>query len=148
MSLRRNYQNRQDLHVGTDASQLKRLLDAEVEVAYFVRTSSGGSGAITVKITPDFSTGGGPSVANPPTTGDALTYVGTGDQPGAGGAATYNRTGTAPPAVPRTWCPLESKAQSLKAGNAASVAWTLTNDPAYAQGTYNSAVATFTISAS
>jgi hypothetical protein len=39
-----------------------------------------------------------------------------------------------------------ASSESLAAGNTASVAWSLTNDPAYKAGSY-SAVATFTIAA-
>src|SRR4051812_10349933 len=40
-----------------------------------MRTSeSSGTGTVTLRVTSDFGTGG-PSVATPPTTGDALTYT-------------------------------------------------------------------------
>jgi len=46
---------------------------------YQVRTSqTSGSGSVTLKVTSDFSPVNGPSVANPPTAGDTLTYTCTG----------------------------------------------------------------------
>jgi hypothetical protein len=112
-------------------------------LTYKIRTSkSTGAGTITLKVTADFSGSGGPSVLTPPSTGDALTYTATVASPGtaATGAQTasttaYSSIGTFGPA-----------ASSTKAGNSASVAWNLTNDPVYGTGNYTATV-TFTISA-
>jgi hypothetical protein len=52
-------------------------------LTYFIRTSqSSGTGSIVVEVTSDFSPAGGPSVATPPTAGDALKYTCTASQPG------------------------------------------------------------------
>src|SRR5438067_5861898 len=52
-------------------------------LTYFVRTTAtGGSGSITLQVTSDFSPINGPSVATPPTAGDALKYTCTVAAPG------------------------------------------------------------------
>lgn len=112
---------------------------------YWIRTSqSSGTGSITLKITTDFSPSGGPSVATPPTSGDALTYTCTVQSPGnpCSNTETASTTSGTPVAT------FGANATSAKSGNSSnSVSWTLTNDPTYQQGSY-SATATFTISAS
>lgn len=114
-------------------------------VTYFIRTTlSGGTGTISLKVTSDFSPANGPSVASPPTAGDALTYT-------CGGAA---------PATPCTGSQTASMSTSTSvatfgadahttttSGSTATTSWTLTNDPVYKTGSYNATV-TFTISAS
>ena len=112
-------------------------------LTYLIRTSkSSGTGSLTLKITADFGGTGGPSVATPPSTGDALAYTCTVSAPGT--ACTGSQTASTTASTPfGTW---GAAANSTKAGNSASVAWSLTDDPAYAQGTYT-ATATFTISA-
>jgi hypothetical protein len=114
---------------------------------YKVRTIAGGH--ITVLITTDFSpggTGGGPSVAHPPTSGDALTYSCSASNPVTGSATPCSSTQTASTTTDTPVVDFAATTQSASAGTAASTSWTLTNDPSYAAGTYN-AVATFTISA-
>jgi hypothetical protein len=109
---------------------------------YFVRTSAtSGTGAITVKVSSDFGPAGGPSVVTPLTSGDALSYVATATSPAsaATGAQTAATTAT-------SVATFGAGAHSAKAGNGGSTAWTLTNDPAYATGSY-SATLTWTISA-
>lgn len=119
---------------------------ASTALTYYIRTST--TGSITLQVTQDFACGGGPCVTTPPTSGDALTYTTSGQQPGTTGTATYYTTaqtastGSATPVVG-----FGSSAQSAKTGNSTSVAWDLTNDPAYKAGSY-SATVTFTISAS
>jgi hypothetical protein len=118
-------------------------------LTYFIRTSaSGGTGAITLKVTTDFAcASGGPCVATPPSPGDALTYSCAVANPGNGGTATPCSGSQA--ASTTTTTPVGSfgaDAHSLSSGNSGSVSWTLTNDPKYKTGTY-SAVVTFTISA-
>jgi len=117
-------------------------------LTYFIRTTAvGGSGTITAKVTTDFSPINGPSVAIPPTAGDALTFTCTATAPGNGGAATPCAAAmTASTTVAQTAVTFGTNARSAIAGNAASVSWTLTNDPKYQTGTY-SATVTFTISA-
>lgn len=113
-----------------------------------IRTSSGGTGSITLLITTDFSAGGGglPSVASPPTAGDKLTFTCT--------AATGTACSTAQTASMSTAATAVSFGGSAHAGGpgsvasngaAGSVSWDFTNDPAYPVGSYT-AVATFTIS--
>lgn len=108
---------------------------------YFIRTTkTGGTGTLTLKVTTDFSGAGGPSVATPPSSGDELTYTCTVSAPG-------NACSGSQIASTSAFTPLGSwgaGASSAKAGNSASVAWSLTDDPAYATGTYT-ATATFTI---
>jgi hypothetical protein len=109
---------------------------------YKIRTTKvGGTGAVNVQITSDFSGTGGPSVASPPSAGDALTYSCTVASPGTActGPVTALTTGTTNVAT------FGADARSAKAGNSGSVAWTLTNDPVYQTGSYT-ATATFTIS--
>jgi len=111
-------------------------------LTYDIRTTkTTGSGTLTLKITADFAGTGGPSVANPPSTGDALTYTCTVSAPGT--ACTAQTASTTASTAFGTW---GAGASSAKAGNSASVAWSLTDDPVYATGTYT-ATATFTISA-
>jgi hypothetical protein len=112
-------------------------------LTYMVRTTkTSGSGTITVKITADFGPAGGPSVTTPPTTGDALSYTCTVSTPGTActGSQTASTSATSPIGT------FGAGVSSTKAGNSASVAWALTDDPVYATGTYT-ATATFTIAA-
>ena len=102
-------------------------------LTYFIRTTkSGGSGTLTLKVTSDFAGTGGPSVLTPPSTGDALTYTCTVSAPGT--ACTGSQTASLASSTPfGAW---GAAASSVKAGNAASVAWSLSDDPVYATGTY------------
>jgi hypothetical protein len=112
-------------------------------LTYQIRTSKvSGTGTLTLKITADFGGVGGPSVASSGTTGDTLTYTCTVTAPGTACTGTQTSSTTASTGF-GTW---GAAANSTKAGNAASVAWSLVDDPAYAPGTYT-ATATFTISA-
>jgi hypothetical protein len=122
---------------------------ATTPLTYEIRTTSSGSGSITLQVTTDFSTGGpggGPSVATPPTAGDTLTYTSTVATPGAGGTATAFSAMTASTNNATNVATFSASSQSLATGNTASVAWSLTNDPAYKAGSYNATV-TFTIAA-
>jgi len=111
-------------------------------LSYQIRTTkSTGTGTLTLKVTTDFAGTGGPSVGTPPSTGDALTYTATVAAPGT--AATGSQTASTSAATAfGTW---GAGASSTKAGNSASVAWSLTDDPVYGTGTYTATV-TFTIS--
>lgn len=110
---------------------------------YQIRTTkTGGSGTITSKVTADFGGTGGPSVGTPPTTGDALAYTCTVAAPGT--ACTGSQTASTSASTPVST--FGAGANSAKAGNTGSVAWSLTDDPSYATGSY-SATVTFTISA-
>ena len=112
-------------------------------LTYFIRTTkSTGTGTVTTKVTTDFGPAGGPSVATPPSAGDALTYTCTVSAPGT--ACTGSQTASTGAQVAfGTW---GAGANSAKGGNAASVAWSLTDDPVYSVGTFTATV-TFTISA-
>jgi hypothetical protein len=111
---------------------------------YYVRTSqTGGSGTITMKVTTDFSPANGPSVATPPTAGDALTYTCTAAGPGTGCTGTQ----TASTSSQTNLVSFGADVHTTTAGSTASTAWSLTNDPKYKTGTY-SATITYTISAS
>jgi hypothetical protein len=112
-------------------------------LTYKIRTTkTTGTGNITLKVTTDFAGTGGPSVAVPPSAGDTLTYLATVSAPGTAATGSQTASTTASTSVGT----FGGGASSLKAGNTASVAWDLTNDPVYGTGTYTATV-TFTISA-
>lgn len=109
---------------------------------YKIRTSKGaGTGNIQAEVTTDFSPTAGPSVATPPTAGDALTYTCTVSTPG--NACTGSQTASTSAQTPVA--SFNADARSARAGNSGSLSWTLTNDPQYATGAYTATV-TFTVS--
>jgi len=129
--------------LATTSTNFSNPYTGTTAMTYTIRTSkSTGTGTITLQITTDFSGTGGPSVGNPPTAGDALTYTCSVAAPGTPCSATQTAATKSATAVGS----FGAGASSGKSGNAASVSWALTDDPAYATGTY-SATATFTISA-
>lgn len=109
----------------------------------FRTSATTGSGTLTVKITTDFSPAGGPSVGTPPTAGDALSY--TCAITSSATCATGSTTASASAAT--NVLTMGAAKHSTNTGDVATVAWSLTDDPVYAQGVYT-ATATFTISAS
>lgn len=110
---------------------------------YKVRTGqASGSGSIVLQITTDFGGTGGPKVASPPTAGDTLAYTCSVASSGTGCSSSQTASTTSTTSV----ATFGADAHSVKAGDAGSVAWTLTNDPVYKTGSYT-ATATFTISA-
>ena len=113
--------------------------------AYKVRSKqTGGGGNISVKITTDFPAGG-PSVATPPSAGDAMTYTCT----SAVSATPCTGSITASASVATTVATFGTDAHSTAgtgSSDSGTVIWTLPNDPLYKTGTY-AATATFTISA-
>ena len=120
-------------------------------LTYYIRTTqTTGGGTLQLEVTTDFGgagCSGGPCVGTPPTAGDALGYTCTVAAPGNGGtvnacSGTVNASTTAQTNVGT----FLAGSSSLKAGNTASVAWALTDDPKYKTGTYTATV-TFTISA-
>jgi hypothetical protein len=112
---------------------------------YLIRTTqSGGSGSITLKVTADFSPASGPSVASPPTAGDALKYTCGGASPAT--PCTGAQTASTSASTPVVTFGADAHTTSAS-GSTATAAWTLTNDPMYKTGTYTATV-TFTISAS
>ena len=111
-------------------------------LSYKIRTTpSTGAGTITALVTRDFSPSGGPSVGSP-LAGDALKYACTVASPGTACSGSVTASTSTATSV-ATFGP---DSHSAAAGNSASVAWTLPNDPAYTAGSYNATV-TFTISA-
>lgn len=113
-------------------------------LTYYVRTTpTTGSGSIVLKVTTDFSPTGGPSVGTPLTATDALTYNCTVSSPGTACTGPLTASTSATTSVGT----FGANAHSAYAGNSASVAWSLTDDPQYKVGTYTATV-TFTISAS
>ena len=111
-------------------------------LSYKIRTTqSSGNGALTLKVTADFSPANGPSVASPPNAGDLLTYTCTVAAPGT--ACSGSQTSSTASAT--SVSTFGAGANSGPSGNTASTAWTLVNDPAYQTGSY-SATITYTIS--
>jgi hypothetical protein len=110
---------------------------------YKVRTTkTGGTGTITLQVTSDFSPANGPSIATPPTAGDAMTYTCTATAPATACSGSLTSSTSAATSV----ATFGTNAHSANAGNTGSVAWSLTDDPTYQTGAY-SATVTFTISA-
>jgi len=112
-------------------------------LTYKIRTTQAtGTGNLTLKVTSDFSPANGPSVATPPSAGDALTYTCTAAAPATGCSSAQTASTTSSTSV----ATFGAGASSSNAGNAASTVWSLTNDPVYHTGAY-SATVTYTISA-
>jgi hypothetical protein len=112
-------------------------------LTYKIRTTqSTGTGTVTLKVTSDFSPANGPSVTTPPSAGDALTYTCTVSAPGTACSGSITASTSASTSV----ATFGAGASSANAGNSASTAWSLTNDPTYKTGSY-SATVTYTISA-
>jgi hypothetical protein len=111
---------------------------------YFIRTTNvGGTGFIKLQVTTDFAPTGGPSVGTPPTGSDTLSYVCVVSGPGTPCSGSQTSLVSSQTSVGT----FGANAHSTKAGNSASVNWTLSNDPLYVTGSYT-AVVTYTISAS
>jgi hypothetical protein len=110
--------------------------------SYKVRTKN--SGTITLYVATDFSPAGGPSVASPPTTGDALTYTCSHTGPGSGCSSAQTAAVGLANATPVAT--FGANARSVKAGHQSSVSWALTNDPQYLANNYTATV-TFVIAA-
>ena len=111
--------------------------------SYKIRTGAATTGKITLQVTSDFGGSGGPKVGAPPSPGDTLSYTCT----AASSSMTPNSTLTsASTAAGTTVGTFGAGAHSSKEGDDGAVLWILTNDPAYAVGTYTATV-TYTISA-
>jgi hypothetical protein len=123
-----------------------------ITVQYRARTTAGtGTGNITVKASTDFvCASGGPCIATPPTTGDALTYTCTGATLGSNCSGTQKvSTGAATnvvTAIPAGTCTGGGSPCTTADPNTVSLNFSLTDDPKYKTGSY-SATLTFTISA-
>lgn len=114
-------------------------------LTYQVRTSAGGSGNVTLRVTTDFNCLGGPCITTPPTAGDTLTYTCTatgGSGPTACSGSQTASTGGSTPVLTVG----ADKHSTFPGGDSSAVSWTLVNDPKYKTGSYSSTV-TFTISA-
>ena len=120
-------------------------------IQYDARTTqSTGGGYITVEATADFTPTGGPSIASPPSTGDALQYTCSGATLGTGCSGTQTVSTTTQTNVitlSASECTGGGGSCSSTSPNTVTLSFTLTNDPKYDTGSY-SATLTFTISAS
>ncbi len=115
-------------------------------VQYYIRTSAGAAGTITVQATSDFSPAGGPLV-----TSNNLTYTCTGATLGTAcsGTQTVSRTLQTPVLNVSSaggTCTGGGGSCSAAAPNSVSINLSLPNTPTFSTGTY-SAQLTFTISA-
>jgi len=118
---------------------------ASLAVSYEVRTSPTGSGGkITLQVTHDFTPAGGPSAAS-----GVLTYTCGAANLGTpcSGTQTASTTAQTPLlTVPASACTGGGGSCSGQDPNSVNLTFTLTDNPAYATGSY-SATVTFTISA-
>jgi len=121
-----------------------------LSIQYRARTTqSTGSGSITVKATADFTPTGGPSIATPPSTGDALQYTCSGPTLGTSCSGTQTVSTSAATNVvtlSASECTGGGGSCSSVSPNTVTLNFTLTDDPQYKTGSY-SATLTFTISA-
>jgi hypothetical protein len=122
-----------------------------LSIQYRERTTQGsGSGSITVKATADFTPTGGPSIASPPSTGDALQYTCSGATLGTACTGTQTvstSTSTSVVTFSASECTGGGGSCSSSSPNTVTLSFALTDDPKYYTGSY-SATLTFTISAS
>lgn len=129
----------------THSSNTFQAFQASLAVNYEVRTSPTGSGGkITLQVTKDFSPAGGPSAAS-----GVLTYTCGAANLGVpcSGTQTASTTSQTPLlTLPASTCTGGGGACSSQDPNSVNLTFTLTDNPAYATGSY-SATVTFTISA-
>jgi hypothetical protein len=117
---------------------------ASLPVSYRARSTSAGGGAITVRVTSDFSPTGGPSAA-----AAALTYTcasATLGTPCSGTQTASTILQTPVLTLPASACTGGGGACSAQDPNTVNLSFSLADDPGYATGSY-SAKLTFTISA-
>ena len=115
-----------------------------VTVSYWVRTTTGGGGSVTLKAGSDFAPSGGPSVS-----AGKLTYACSGASLGTGCSGTHTISTTSQTPVvtlPASACTGGGGACSSGDPNQVSVGLVLTNSPAYKTGSYSTSLL-FTISA-
>jgi hypothetical protein len=113
-------------------------------VSYEVRTTSAGGGSITLRVSSDFTPAGGPSASS-----GSLKYTcgAAGLGTSCSGTQTASTTAQTPVlTVPASACTGGGGACSGQDPNTINLNFTLTDQPAYATGTYT-AVVTFVISA-
>jgi hypothetical protein len=116
-------------------------LSGTLTVSYWARTSSGGSGSVTVQANSEFSPTGGPSIAN-------VTYLCSGATLGTGCSGTQTlATSTQTPlvSIPGGVCTGGGAACSTQEPNTVLLTLSAPDSPHYKTGTY-SALITFTIS--
>jgi hypothetical protein len=122
-----------------------------LSIQYDARTTqSTGGGSITVQATADFTPTGGPSIASPPSTGDALTYTCSGATLGtncSGSQKVSTTTATNVVTFSASECTGGGGSCSSSSPNTVTVNFTLTDDPKYNTGSNYSATLKFTISA-
>ncbi len=120
------------------------------QLLYRARTgNSAASAGITMKATSDFTPSGGPSIASPPSAGDALQYTCSGATQGTNCSGTQTVSTTASSRVitlPASTCTGGGPPCSSNDPNSVTLNFSLTNDPKYKSGNY-AATLTFTISA-
>ncbi len=115
-----------------------------VTVSYWVRTSPGGGGSVTLKAGSEFSPSGGPSVS-----AGKLTYACSGATLGTACSGTHTVSTTSQTPVvtlPGSACTGGGGACSSSEPNQVSVGLVLENSPAYKTGSYATSLL-FTISA-
>ena len=113
-------------------------------VSYKARTSSSGSGTVTLQVTTDFSPAGGPSAAS-----GSLTYTCTGADLGtncSGPITAATGSATTVVTIPASACTGGGAPCSPNNPNTVLVSFSLTDKVSYITGTF-SAVLTFVISA-
>lgn len=117
---------------------------------YRVRTGTSVTTAgITVKASSDFTPPGGPSIASPPSPGDALSYTCSGPTLGTACTGTQTVSTTAATPVvkfPASACTGAGSPCNNADPNSVTLNFSLTDDPKYKAGTYT-ATLQFTISA-
>ena len=121
----------------TNVGTIFNAYTGSTSLTYKMRTTKvGGSGTITLQVTSDFSPANGPSVATPPTAGDALSYTCTVAAPGTACVGSVTSSTSSATSV----ATFGANAHSANAGNSSSVGWSLTDDPIYETGSYNATV--------
>lgn len=114
-------------------------------------TASSGTGSITVKASTDFTcASGGPCIATPPSTGDALSYTCTGATLGSNCAGSQTMSTTTAKnvvtAMPAASCTGGGSPCTTADPNTVTSNFSLSDDPKYKTGSYSASLL-FTISA-
>ena len=135
---------------GTAFGNYTTATPTSVVVSYWIRTRSAGTGTVTVYASADFTPAGGPSIASPPTAGDALTYTCTGATLGTGCSSaltvtTVSGSATNVVSIGALACTGGGGSCSTAIPNTVNLGFALTNDYKYKTGTYT-ATLRFTIS--
>jgi hypothetical protein len=120
-------------------------------IQYGARTTqSSGGGSITVEASADFTPAGGPSIASPPSSGDALQYTCSGATLGTACSGTQTvstKSSSSVVTLAASECTGGGGSCSSASPNTVSLTFTLTDDPKYKTASTYSATLTFTISA-